>query len=283
MAMACQRLIRKMKTESTKAGKAQQLTKMQGAGNSFLILDADATPALSGSQLALKLCNRNFGIGADGLVILSKLDDQKLSWDFYNSDGSAAQFCGNAARCVAQYAWQKWDLSKTSLKTKAGDVVCEVLKDNYVRVQMPNPKWVEKEIKAPFWPKPVAWINTGVPHLVVEITSSKNLLNHPGEADQLRFWEELGSDGANVTFMCFEGDEKISAVTFERGVEDYTLACGTGAVAAAAYAMEKTGKKSFDVKMPGGLLRVFEENRKTFMEGPAVKIADIKINLGAIL
>lgn len=252
------------------------LTKMQGAGNSFLILDS-AKKLKRPEQAAQALCDFHFGAGADGLVVLKK-QGSRIGWDFYNSDGSAAEFCGNAARCVAQYAFEAWKIKKISLETRAGVVECEVKKSNRVRIQMPKPQWIQKELKTPFWDKPVAWINTGVPHLVVEVSTESELKAHTAEAKKLRFWEGLGDGGANVTFLYFLNEKNVSAVTFERGVEGYTLACGTGAVAAGLFAMAKNKTKECLVTMPGGDLKISDEKNKIYMEGEAWRIADIKIS-----
>jgi diaminopimelate epimerase len=145
-----------------------------------------------------------------------------------------------------------------------------------IRVQMPAPKWIKREIKTPYWKNPVAWLNTGVPHLVVEVKSKKELMAHTEEAVQMRSWEGLGKAGANVTFVNFDSETKLHAVTFERGVEDYTLACGTGAVAAAMFSMEKNKTKSCSVTMPGGDLMIEQDGQQIFMEGEARRVADIK-------
>jgi diaminopimelate epimerase len=254
------------------------LTKMQGAGNSFLIIDGSQSLDLSGSELAKKLCDFHFGLGADGLVVLHNMGQKNLKWDFFNSDGSPAEFCGNAARCIGLFAKQGWNADSINLETVAGVVTCEVKSENTVRVRMPEPKWIQKEIKTPYWGKPVAWINTGVPHLVVEVNSSKELKNFTKEAALMRSWEGLGKGGSNVTFAFFENDHSAQAVSFERGVEDYTLACGTGAVAAGIYGMEKFKNKECSIKMPGGTLKIISDNG-TFMEGSAQRIADIKVSL----
>jgi diaminopimelate epimerase len=163
------------------------------------------------------------------------------------------------------------------LETAAGLVTCEVKKPNYVRVQMPNPQWIKKELKTPFWKNSVAWLNTGVPHLVVEVNSEKELKNFTEEAEKMRAWDGLGPGGANVTFIHFSSDKKLAAVTFERGVEGYTLACGTGAVAAAMYAMEKNKTTECLVSMPGGNLLIKNEKNKIYMEGEAWRVADIHV------
>ncbi len=256
------------------------MTKMQGAGNSFLVIESSEAPKKIKSATP-KLCDFHFGPGADGLVVLTKKEN-KVKWDFYNSDGSAAEFCGNAARCVALYAFERWSKKKIFLETAAGLVGCEVKKTNYVRVQMPDPQWIKKEVKTPFWKSSVAWLNTGVPHLVVEVSAENELKSHQEDAKKMRFWEGLGPAGANVTFVHFSSETKIAAVTFERGVEGYTLACGTGAVAAAVYAMEKHKTTECLVVMPGGSLFIKNEEQKIYMEGEAWRVADLQVPASVI-
>ncbi len=252
-------------------------TKMQGAGNSFLIC-WENIPLVSRAKTTKGLCDPNFGIGADGMVFLNAEKNGSFEWDFYNSDGSPAEFCGNAARCVALSIFEK-DLKtkKINIKTMAGEVLCEVKNQHLVQVQMPKVEWLSKSLLVPMWPNPVAWLNTGVPHLVVEVQSVEELKSYPSEAALMRSWVGLGSGGANVTFLFMHSAQKISAVTFERGVENFTLACGTGAVAAAHFMMEKNKTSDCQVLMPGGQLDVVSTGGNVLMTGEAYKIADLTV------
>lgn len=255
-----------------------QITKMQGAGNSFLIA-SDKIEIKFQSIMAKNLCDVSFGIGADGMVFLNLENENEFEWNFYNSDGSQAEFCGNAARCVALYISEKFpQLSKIKIKTLAGLIRCELKSQKVVQIEMPKIEWYEKEKATPFWPTPVAWLNTGVPHIVIELSSSDNLRKNKLEAAQIRNWDQLGPLGSNVTFLSVHSSNLISAITYERGVENYTLACGTGAVAAAIFIMEKNSTSECRVQMPGGNLDITSVNGKVFMSGEAHKIAEININ-----
>ncbi len=254
------------------------MAKMQGAGNSFLIA-SDKIEKTFQAIMAKKLCDVNFGIGADGMVFLNLEKENDFKWDFYNSDGSQAEFCGNAARCVALYISEKFPkLTKIEIKTLAGLIKCELKSQIVVQIEMPKIEWYTKEKETPFWPTPVAWLNTGVPHIVIELSSSDKLKKNKLEAAKIRNWEQLGPLGSNVTFLCVHSSNLISAITYERGVEDFTLACGTGAVAAAIFIMEKKSTSECRVQMPGGNLDITRVNGKVFMSGEAHKIAEININ-----
>ncbi len=254
------------------------ITKMQGAGNSFL-LSSEKVEKISRSLMAKNLCDVSFGIGADGMVFLNLEKNNAYEWDFYNSDGSQAEFCGNAARCVALYIFEKCPgLLKIEIKTMLGLIKCELKSKKVVQIEMPKIEWYAKEKTTPFWPTPVAWLNTGVPHIVIELSSSQKLKSNKLEASQIRNWDQLGPLGSNVTFLSAHSANLITAVTYERGVEDFTLACGTGAVAAAIFIMEKKSTTTCRVQMPGGNLDIFRVNGKVFMSGEAQKIAEVNID-----
>lgn len=254
---------------------------MQGAGNSFLLFSSadNNFQSISRKKLAQDLCNIHFGIGADGLVILD-LKDEEVYWDFYNSDGSEAEFCGNAARCVSLFLFQENKKNQWTLITRAGSVFCHVLGNHRVKVQMPAYQVLETKLQTPLWAQPLFWVNTGVPHIVVEVSSEDELKKHRTIAEQLRRWEQIGKEGANVTFVAFKDKDHISAVTFERGVEDFTLACGTGASAAALFAMTRHQTLKCEVVMPGGVLMITLEGQKLFMEGESRRIADFEVRNG---
>ena len=255
------------------------MTKMQGAGNSFLITSENISLKIR-AKLTEKLCDINFGVGADGMVFLNSSKDGNVDWDFYNSDGSEAEFCGNAARCVALYIFdQNSNHKKIQIKTRAGLVACEMMDAQVVQVQMPKVEWLSKSLVIPGWPAPVVWLNTGVPHVVIEVAALADLKKYKSEAALIRSSDRLGPSGSNVTFVFAQGPEDISAVTFERGVEDFTLACGTGAVAAAYYMMEKNFTHGCQVKMPGGSLKVTKNEDQVLMTGEAYKIANIQWSL----
>ncbi len=133
----------------------------------------------------------------------------------------------------------------------------------------------------PFWPNPVCWLNTGVPHIVVEVPSTAELKKYRNEAAQIRSWIQLGPAGANVTFVHKHSGVQVSAVSFERGIENFTLACGTGAVAAASVIMANNHTSRCQVQMPGGDLQIELTDGKVLMTGEAHEIAQLTVTPAA--
>ena len=194
-------------------------TKYSASGNDFVIFHTFIKKDYS--QLAIELCNRTEGIGADGLIVLVPNSSHDFEWLFYNSDGSDAAMCGNGTRACAHYAYNN-NLAPASMRflTEAGPIKSNV-ENNIVETQL-TPYVV---IKEPFEEEGLSWwlVDTGVPHLVTIV-------------DDLNVYDKELSrkmrvkHNANVNFAKIV-DGKIYVRTYERGVEDETLACGTGMVA----------------------------------------------------
>ncbi len=233
---------------------------------------------------ARSICDRHFGVGADGFVVMKKLAAAKYEWSFFNSDGSFAAMCGNAARAAASFLGEaKWPVE---LKTGFGLVKLEALVPSEFRVEIDYSK---KRLQELALAKPSSdsgaaigtpvLIDTGVPHVVMEtavdVLSLKSGSVERSLAAPFRWPKEAGAAGANVTFFRRTGAKAIEAVTFERGVEDYTLSCGTGVLAAAVVASRalQAGQWSQEitVKNPGGVLRVDSKNfpSSLLLTGPA--------------
>jgi diaminopimelate epimerase len=254
------------------------LVKMHGTGNDFLISDCtqiDHFARLSSPQeLSKTLCKRKFSVGADGLLFL-RLPETKnadLKWEFYNSDGSSAEMCGNAARCVGKYWLESHpDLQSVSVETLGG--VIELKKHELgIQVQMPTAHGYQQiSNQGPEH----TFINTGVPHAVVEL-QKWDVKVMTDLAQQIKSQSSYKEHGTNVTFFLKEGDS-IKAMTHERGVEDFTLSCGTGAVAAAVVAL-KNNPGQVSVSLPGGDVLVIHDSA-SYLCGPAEFVADIQINL----
>lgn len=279
-----------------------EITKMSGAGNTFALIDArkgsaweDVEKVLgrSRNQFAKMICDKVLGVSTDGvLFIQSGSEDFDFDWDFYNSDGSTAEMCGNAARCAARFCYEHLSdapavKSTFRFKTGAGLVTTQILGNKRIRVHMPEARWLQErlELKTKSSSTEVfALVNTGVPHLVQKIHNIADVVALKDMAREARSHHDLQPAGANVTFFAPEESGRIRAVTFERGVEDYTLACGTGAVAAAmVYAKEAT-LSQVTVQMPGGVLEVvfLENDPCPLMTGDAVFVGDFKYNLEVI-
>ncbi len=259
-----------------------RFTKMTGAGNDFIIIDARENffPTLDRVSFAIKVCHRHFGIGADGLFFIEAPANKEndFKWDFYNADGSVAEMCGNGSRCVARYAFDnKIAGREMKFETIAGIVSASLSgqnDDSTVEVQMTKPKMMFKSLDVPVGEHikvQVGYWDTGVPHVVKQTDDwSNEYLNEMGE--YLRnhdFFKK--TNGANATFFEIIDKSKVQAATYERGVEGVTLACGTGAVAAAAQAVVMGEASPIEVMMPGGLLCVtFGDNFSwAKLKGPA--------------
>lgn len=273
---------------------ALTLTKMSGAGNDFLIIDLRVDIEVQAyelklahtprPQLAQQFCHRSTGklSGADGLVFLLPSKDPEsadFSWDFYNADGSAAEMCGNAARCVAQYAYEK-GLKKDRLtfETKAGLIVAEVLNNNQVDIEMPplmEAKW-DQVITVEDQLIHYDFLNSGVPHVVIEQPLLDDKAHLLSLARYLRDHPLFQPAGTNVTFYHFLGSGHIQGLSYERGVEDFTKACGTGAVAAAAaYQNKHPSVSEIKVEVPGGQLEVhLQKDSRPHLIGPVRWISE---------
>jgi diaminopimelate epimerase len=252
-----------------------------GAGNTFFIVnhqDSNEIEARIRPLMTKEFCLENTNSAVDGMVFLSKKDNL-WQWDFYNSDGSPAEMCGNAARCVMAYLKDHMNLTAADLITKAG-VVSLALEGKLFSVKMPvvNEKPVEKSLmivdqKIGGW-----FVNTGVPHFVITDSNIdlRNLEIDKSKSSNIRFHRDFGVAGTNVTYIEILNSNRIKAVTYERGVEDFTKACGTGAVAAALVLAEleleraKIKPEEVYVEMPGGELIVIPSLPRPTLTGPAL-------------
>lgn len=228
-----------------------------------------------------KYCHPVTGASTDGLLILKKMPKKNhFKWLFYNSDGSKAEMCGNAARCAALYCYEHKLISSNDVTflTGAGLVSAKFFSAKKIQVKMPPVIIKKQEMRLTLAHKNHAFLflNTGVPHLVKKIPSIENIENHKNLAQYARNYPQLGRMGSNVTFYSVNSTSNISAVTFERGVENFTLACGTGAVAAAATHYMNTHTKIVKVNMPGGLMIIDFKNGTDYprMVGSAEFIGD---------
>ncbi|WP_413576444.1 diaminopimelate epimerase [Bdellovibrio sp. HCB290] len=277
-----------------------RITKMSGAGNTFAFVDGRSVTSWkkiegqlgkSRPEIAKLVCDRVLGLATDGFIIIEDPSEGfDFNWDFYNSDGSTAEMCGNAARCAARYCSEQIaqnELSNIRFKTGAGLVVAQLLGNGRIRVKMPEAQVVqnpiELETKSSSKEKFVL-VNTGVPHLVQKIHAFGDSVNLKDLAREMRNHKTLKPAGANVTFYAEDEPGKIKAVTFERGVEDYTLACGTGAVAAALVSSLENKLKEIEVQMPGGVMEVhfFDNDAKPLLVGDAVFVGDFQYSLEAV-
>jgi diaminopimelate epimerase len=259
-------------------GNMLRFTKMDGAGNDFILIDNRAGDIhLNRTQIA-RLCDRHRGIGADGILLLEKPSDHAdFRMRYFNADGGEAEMCGNGARCFARFANQMAGAhGKISFETPAGVISAELAGD-LVTLQMTEPTDLRLSVPLQICAekKIVHFVNSGVPHVVVPVTQVGDVdVSRDGSA--IRHHEMFSPKGANVNFIEKRGANKIAVRTYERGVEDETLACGTGVVASALiFAAIENVNGPIDVVARGGdELRVgFEKTDKKFrnvtLTGPA--------------
>ena len=255
--------------------------KMSGTGNDFIVIDHRRilVPEVNQAAFVRKVCRRMFSIGADGVIFIENSEVADFSWRFYNADGSVAEMCGNGARCAARFAYARGIAGKTmKFETLAGIIEAEILDDDEVSLLMTTPVDYKKGLVAELagTEKEISFMNSGVPHAVLFM---ENDMDIPVKewGNSIRFHEMFQPAGTNVNFVQILEDEGIRVRTYERGVEDETMACGTGAVASAIFAAEK-GVCSSPVRVTtsGGehLKIVFDLHNdghaeNVFLQGPA--------------
>lgn len=261
-------------------------TKLHGNGNDFILIDEYNGKIIDDnkkSDFALKYCDRRFGIGADGILFLSKSDKAHIRMRIYNSDGSEAEMCGNGVRCLVKYAFDKGYIGeKGSVETLAGILQISARHDEktWICVNMGKPQFQRAQIPAKgngeflnvvLHGYQVSAINTGVPHAVIFVDSLDDPELMP-MAGKIRY-DPIFPKGANVNFVKVESMDEISIRTYERGVEGETLSCGTGSVACAAIA-NRLGLTGNNVKVntKGGELRIALADDAAYMEGPAERV-----------
>jgi diaminopimelate epimerase len=212
-----------------------RFTKMNGAGNDFVLFDNRTGEIdLDRHQIA-QLCDRHRGIGADGILLLEKPTNRAdFRMRYFNADGGEAEMCGNGARCFARFA-NKVGGQKTeiSFETPAGVISAE-LKGQLVTLRMTEPTdlRLNVDLSMAAEDKTVHFINSGVPHVVIPVAKIDEAdVRREGVA--IRYHKMFSPNGTNVNFIEKRGPNKIAIRTYERGVEDETLACGTGIVASA--------------------------------------------------
>lgn len=212
-----------------------RFTKMNGAGNDFILIDNRAGEIdLDRSQIS-QLCDRHRGIGADGVLLL-ELPANRVDFRmrYFNADGGEAEMCGNGARCFARFANRVAGANgKISFETQAGVISAE-LASNLVTLRMTEPTDLRLNVKVPLTDenKTVHFINSGVPHVVIPVAEIENV-DVRLEGAAIRHHKMFSPNGANVNFIKKRESNKIAIRTYERGVENETLACGTGIVASA--------------------------------------------------
>jgi diaminopimelate epimerase len=233
--------------------------KMSGAGNDFIVIDNRNQIVVDTelSSFITSVCRRKMSVGADGLILIEASDKYDFRWRFFNSDGSNAEMCGNGARCAARFAHVNGIAgSRLSFETEAG-VVSAQIKEGGVKVQMPDPSDLKLAypLKLSADSLEISSVNTGVPHVVVMLEQIADL-DVVALGREIRFHKVFAPAGTNANFVQRSQGQgnAIEIRTYERGVEDETLACGTGAIASAIISASRFKMDSpIDVKTRSGV------------------------------
>jgi diaminopimelate epimerase len=212
-----------------------RFTKMNGAGNDFVLLDNRDGELHLAPQQIVRICDRHRGVGADGVLVLENAaNGADFRMRYYNADGGEAEMCGNGARCFARFAQRSAGAkNELSFETPAG-VIGAKLDGDLVSLQMSEPTdlRLEMQISTDHENLRGHFINSGVPHVVVPVVSIESVdVRKTGSA--IRHHKLFSPKGANANFLEKKGRRRVAIRTYERGVEDETLACGTGVVASA--------------------------------------------------
>ncbi len=263
--------------------------KLTATGNDFLLVDLRRKDnakiwkkdwaAKPRAHWVKQWCHRQNGIGADGMVFLLPDDTVDFAWDFYNSDGSSAEMCGNAARAVSLFVHKTGKKKKLSFATLAGVIQARIASTKKIEVRL-------AAIAEERWNQTLTWrdskvnfdyVLASVPHVVVPVPQLDDRAQLREFALAIKRLPEFAEAGTNVTFVQQISNHKIQSVTFERGVEDFTLSCGTGAVASAHWLLRGEDGREVEVHVPGGRLSVIWKNGQPILKGPAQIVAELHI------
>jgi len=255
-------------------------SKYQGAGNDFVLIDHRDTDLKNiDNKLVAQLCDRRFGIGADGLMLLTEHNDYDFEMIYYNADGNVGSMCGNGGRCIVAFAKHLGIIdSETNFLAVDGSHYAKITAEgNWVELQMIDVETINRDGDA-------FVLNTGSPHYVAPVEDLATLdVFNAGKA--IRNNETYKLNGINVNFVEDKGD-RLFVRTFERGVEDETYACGTGvtAVAMAMAQQKQPGYIETPIEVLGGKLQInfdFDGTKYTnvFLCGPAEKVFEGTLNL----
>jgi diaminopimelate epimerase len=266
-----------------------RFTKMNGAGNDFVLLDnrqGDLT--LTGEQI-MRICDRHRGVGADGVLVLEgPRNGADFRMRYYNADGGEAEMCGNGARCFARFASRAaGPREKLSFETPAGVIAAE-LSGELVTLRMSEPNDLRLGLEVPVDGErriSASYVDSGVPHVVVAVAEIDGVdVRSLGEA--IRRHPMFAPRGTNANFSEQRGPRSIAIRTYERGVEDETLACGTGVVASAiVFAASNNVSGPIAVLVRGGdtlqvdFRRAGERFQNVTLSGPADFVFDGTIDL----
>jgi diaminopimelate epimerase len=243
--------------------------KYQGTGNDFVLFD-NRERLLTGDEHAYfaALCDRRFGIGGDGVILLNAHPEYDFEMDYFNADGGRSTMCGNGGRCMARFAADLGLVTdKAHFLAIDGPHFAEIGSDR-IRLKMTLPHGFTT------LPNGDHWIHTGSPHHVHIVDDEVAAYPVVSEGHRIRYSDSYAPDGTNVNFVQVLGHQRLRVRTYERGVEDETFSCGTG-VTAVAEVMARTGGGDgrYTLLTPGGELQVHVQvGQAPWLEGPAVQV-----------
>ena len=259
--------------------------KAHGAGNDFIIfIEKDCPNYISNPDFIKNICKRKIGIGADGVIIISKISIKYFKMDYYNLDGTWETFCANGARCVGKILHEK-GLIKKEVNFLAGDGNHQLKLDEKGEIwtKMKTPKNATDELLICGFLG--IHVDSGAKHFVCKVQQlNKDIVKNFGP--KIRYAEEFRPHGINVNFCQKINDYQIKVITYEKGIEEVMLSCGSGAVAAAYYLHEKTNLKSpLKIEVPGGelILKFNDLWDDVWLGGPAVKLFESEVESNKIL
>ena len=264
-------------------------TKMNGAGNDFVLVDNRTRKLSLSRDQVVRLCDRHRGVGADGVLLLvpSATGKADWAWEFYNSDGSTGEMCGNGARCFSRFVQKLTGLTGGfTFETGAGVITASFRGERVtVSLTQPGELRLNQRVTLSVGTETIHSINTGVPHAVVFVPDADRVVMQQ-LGPEIRRHPHFGPKGTNVNFAQRLGPNRIRVRTFERGVEGETLACGTGVTAAALIAARLHGFTSpVKVQIQGGeqLEVSFKEEGGEFadvrLSGPAEFVFEGRIEI----
>jgi len=284
-----------------------EFSKFNGQGNDFIIIDCIKNDYSISIKSVKEMCDRNFGIGADGLILIKKSKIADFKWDFYNKDGSIAEMCGNGIRCMAGFIYDKNISKKTDLniETLAGikKVNIDPLFSQEIKVDMGSPEFNPDKIPVKIDKKNlnndgvlenyslmvdskeflINCVSMGNPHCVIFLDNSIDLAKIPiGKWGPEIETNPMFPKKTNVEFIKIKNEEELQMRVWERGVGE-TLACGTGACAAAVCSviLEKIKGSKIIINLPGGKLNIYWNGKgnSVYLEGKVTHVFDGQYNL----
>lgn len=247
--------------------------KFSGAGNTFAIAWSSLANRDLKSQKIMHIANPVSGFAVDGVLVVTKHSEREYAWDFYNSDGSRAEMCGNAARCVALFLKMSGLEKEVKLNTLSGAVF---LNPKQVTVEMRERdfEYKKKSLKLNGQTYQGLSVEAGVPHFLInDYNLTKDI------CQSMRQHEDFSPRGSNITLYEVQSANVIKAKTFERGVENFTLACGTGALAVSGAFLANENQKEVFINMPGGRLIVEKLKVGYRLSGDTDYVGSFKINI----